>query len=81
MVMESGISVSSLPVAEPEPAGASAAASTMTLCDPVRVAVTPPVSVLVTVTVSARLASELAGACTAKLSRVARISAAVPAMV
>ncbi len=48
IVIESGMSVSSEPLALPEPVGASATASTITACVPVRVAVTPPVSVVVT---------------------------------
>ncbi len=75
------MSVSSEPLALPEPVGASATASTITACVPVRVAVTPPVSVVVTATFSVKFASLSAAGVTVKLSSVARMSAAPPVIV
>ena len=81
MVSESGMSVSSAPLAEPETVGASATAATRTRCVPAVVAVTPPVSVTVTATASVTFWSRLVPGVSAKLSRVARISAAEPVTV
>ncbi len=59
--------------------GASATALTTIWCVPALVAVTPPVSVVVTATLMLKSVSECSGGVTRKLLSVARISAALAA--